>query len=288
MNKFPNIERVMIFIELVRGCENKACPSFKTLCNLGDGARLRFMSESVLEQIIDELLLNRKELKAIGRVDIWAYGCGDSLLHPGLDEAAKKLSVLPFEKTIAIDCNCWRDNTGWGDVFNPVVLFKEGSFDINEIGPLTKKWNKHFKNCRFGFILKNLSNKLLSEIRKIEANHPFIKARSFHHVPLGMNLNYKDIWRYERQSIGIDPSIKNVSRIDCTDKRAIRIMFRSDGSLRRCLVSTTEKTNFKEFLMDNELLDCSVCFPHMAGEQMLIFPDKIIIQEKARCVSDKA
>lgn len=284
MNKFKDIERVMIFLELVKGCDNQPCPSYKTLCNL-DGTGVSFMNEDTLKEITKQINTQKENLESIGRVDIWAYGCGDTLIHPNFDTMVNLLKDIPFEKTVAVDSNCWKDNNGWGDIMTPVVLFKEGSFDIKELQPITEKWNKHFKDVRFGFILKTLSPELLDEIRKIQCNYEFVKVRSFHHVPLGMDLNCNDIYRYQRTEIKIDLKIQNVTRIPCEDKKAIRVMYRQDGSLRRCLISTTEKTSLNEFLM-GDLSDCAICFPQMAGEQMLIFPDKIIVVEKARCVSD--
>ena len=281
-----NIERVMIFVELVKGCNNIACPSFHTLCGL-DEPGLRFMSASQLEKIVQEISDNAQQLEQIGRVDIWAYGCGDTLLHPKLDEMAKILAVLPYKKTIAIDSNCWRENTGWGNLMQPVILFKDGSFTTDSMQKSVRKWSQEFNAPRFGFILKELDNEMVDTIRSIQTfwNYPFAKIRSFHYVPLGGNIDYHTINQYKRPPININGGL-NIETIPCPDKKAIRCMYRVDGSMRRCLVSTTTKTNLNEFLW-GDLSDCSECWPHMAGEQILIFPDKILRMESARCVSDK-
>ncbi len=276
------IDRVMIFIELVKGCTNEKCESFGTLCSI-DKTEPQFMSEDTLNVIIDDILHNSHI--ALNRVDIWTYGCGDPLLHPQLDKMAKLLKRLPYKKTIAIDSNCWRENTGWGDLLAPVVLFKEDSFKIDELSEITSKWNANFNGPRFGFILKRLAQEVLDAIREIQSNHGFIKARSFHYVPLGSEINYKTITNYQRPPMVIEAGIE-VERMPCPDKKAIRIMYRVDGSLRRCLVSTTEKKSLAEFL-EGDLSDCDQCFPYMGGEQLLIFKDKVLLMEKARCVSDK-
>lgn len=280
MNK--EIDRVMIFIELVDGCRNESCESFGTLCNISK-SEPKFMSEDMLNIIIDDILHNSHI--ALNRVDIWAYGCGDSLLHPQLDRMAELLKRLPYKKTIAIDSNCWRENTGWGDILAPVVLFKEDSFKIDELLEITTRWNENFNGPRFGFILKRLTPKIVSAIREIQSNHGFVKARSFHYIPLGTEMDYETVMNYRRPPMLIDPSIK-IERLPNPDGKALRVMYRADGSLRRCLVSTTKKKSLSEFL-EGDLSDCDQCFPHMGGEQLLIFKDKILCFEKSRCVSDK-
>lgn len=285
MKNLLGIDRVMLFLELVKGCTNSKCPSFKTQCSFDGDYGLEFMSQETLQKIINEIM----EYEYIGnsvRVDIWAYGCGDSLLHPNLDVMAKIIQQLPYKKTIAIDSNCWKQNTGWGNILAPVVLFKEGSFEPDQLSQISKKWNYAFNGPQFGFILKTLTVEMLRAIRSFQWNRPFVKVRSFHYVPLGTNMDYHIIGQYSRPDIVIDPDIP-ISRIQCLDKKAIRVMYRYDGSLRRCLISSSPKTSLSEFL-DGDLSDCDQCFPHMAGEQLLIFRDKIILIEKARCVSDKS
>ena len=286
MKKLKDVERVMVFIELVKGCDNTVCPSYHTLCGL-DETTLRYMSPEQLEEIVESIKENKDALENIGRVDIWAYGCGDTLLHPDLDKMATILSKIPYKKTIAIDSNCWRDNTGWGDFMQPVVLFKEGSFSQDSIYSIARKWNKEFNAPRFGFILKTLTQDYIEKIRNFQCfwNYPFIKVRSFHHVPLGTEIDYTTIAQYSRPPINIGAGL-DVQVVPTLDKKGIRCMYRFDGTLRRCLVSTTEKTSLSEFLQ-GDLQDCEHCWPYMAGEQILIFPDKILKMESARCVSDK-
>lgn len=284
--KNSEIERVMIFIELVNGCNNTACPSYKTLCSLSDNP-IQFMSKETLSSVVADILENEQALRSIGRVDIWAYGCGDTLLHPELNEMCDLLKLIPFKKTVAIDSNCWRDDIEYGKTLSPVILFKEGSFDIKSLPDIAKKWSKNFSAPRFGFILKTLTQEMVDGIRSIQPwwNYPFAKIRSFHHTPLGENINYKTIDQYIRPEIKVDEGIK-IEKIENTDKKAIRVMYRNDGTLRRCLVSTTEKKTLSEFL-EGDLSDCARCWPYMAGEQLLIFPDKILCMDKSRCVSDK-
>jgi hypothetical protein len=282
-----HVERVMIFIELVKGCSNTACPSYKTLCARTDDQATQFMTKDTLSNIIDDVLSNQEKLESIGRVDIWAYGCGDTLLHPDLDDMAELLSLIPFKKTVAVDSNCWRDNSGWGNVLSPVVLFKEGAFGPATLIETAKKWTQNFSSPRFGFILKTLTPEILTLMRSIEPwwNYPFVKARSFHYVPLGAELSLNQLKEAVRPDIVIDSNI-NIENIGCTDKKAIRVMYRVDGTTRRCLVSGLTKGGLSNYLT-GDLSDCAECFPHMGGEQILVYPQKVLRMQKARCVSDK-
>jgi hypothetical protein len=281
-----DIERVMIFIEIVRGCNNKACPSYNVLCSTEDKLP-EFMSEKTLNLITQEILNNKERLSMVGRVDIWAYGCGDTLLHPALDEISKMLQIIPFKKTVAIDSNCWRENTGWGNTLSPVILFKEGSFDPSTLSDTAQRWTRTFPSPRFGFILKTLTPEIVSAIRNFQSwwNYPFIKIRSFHHVPLGLDIGPEDVSKFCRPDIIVMDGLE-IEDIPMQDKKAIRVMYRVDGSLRRCLVSAESKGNLSAFL-DGDLSDCAKCWPTMAGEQILVFPGKILRIKKARCVSDK-
>lgn len=282
-----NIERVMLFIELVKGCSNTVCPSYNTLCGRKDDQAIKFMSPEILTEIVQEIIENKEKLEQIGRVDIWAYGCGDTLLHPDLDEMAEILKLLPYKKTVAVDSNCWRENTGWGNILSPVVLFKEGAFDPATLPAIAQKWVTEFNNPRFGFILKSLTTNIVSAMRSIEPwwGYPFVKARSFHYVPLGEDITPEQITKYDRPPITISGDLA-IEEIPCNDKKAIRMMFRVDGEKRRCLVSSVCKGGLSEFL-DGDLADCDQCFPHMGGEQILVYPNKILRMQKARCVSDK-
>ena len=76
--RFANM-RLIVFVELVRGCDNVKCPSWGKVCDY-DGKY--FMSKQTLLSAISQI--NQTANLGFKKIDLWAYGCGDSLDHPAL------------------------------------------------------------------------------------------------------------------------------------------------------------------------------------------------------------
>jgi len=114
--------RLIAFVELVRGCNNIDCPSFGTVCDYNGQ---QYMTENTLNEIINDFKQTLKEKNPFEVIDIWAYGCGDSLDHPNLTNILKLLKTS-FDKigkiSMAIDCHRNIPNGDWYQYLDKIKI----------------------------------------------------------------------------------------------------------------------------------------------------------------------
>jgi len=285
IDSFKNrkVYRSITFIESVRGCNNKTCPSYKTVCNYGD---FRFMSLETLRKVVDEIANSEDVMSKFDVVDIWPYGCGDPTQHPQLKEFVKIIRENlndNYHYSMSIDSKSRVRNDGWAEYCTPKIMHK---FPDNEGKWLedVEWWNNEYggKNVSHSFMFKHVSKKLFDEINNIESIRP-IKGRGFHYVIFGSDTLAKDVSAYDREEITYDPEI-NVKRELFPFGLACRSMFSWDGSLRKCLVAATTKKTFRDLVTESPFV-CNNCFRNTGGEMIIIHDDYIQVYDFACCVS---
>jgi len=278
MRDSRSVGRLIVFIELVHGCENKDCPSFKKgLCKY-DG--LSIMSMDTLRNVILEIHKAKEELKTFKEVVIWPYGCGDSMQHPQFELCIQALyEAFPqYPISVSVDSHAFKYIPGsWNDVCKVKVMHKLPKGDTWL--PDALKWNGSYKNISHGFILDEITVKFLESLKKLPLSQ-LKKGRSFHIVDFGAD----NPDRCQKTPIMIDPDVRLTTKI-YDGYLAKRTMFSYDGSVRRCLVAGTGYKTF-EALVKDDLDFCCRCFAKSAGDLIIFNEDgSIILEEFGCCVS---
>jgi hypothetical protein len=273
-----NPTRLIVFMELVRGCNNVDCPSWGVVCKYGTQ---KSMTMDTLKKVNSGIAEALDQPHPFEVVDLWTYGCGDSLDHPELPEMLKAVREdLGHLGKISMAIDSRRDMVegNWWKYLDKVKI-------IHKL-PDTFDWvsrAKYWSKLPIKMSHKLITNKLTNEMWDIWKNSGFItelKAVPWHDIELGT----------ER------PTLTKRNNIVCETgfpsapgpypgRPVRRAMINWDGSLRRCLVNGTQHISIKDlFLGDDEV--CKECFPLTGGGLAKFYENQVTLTPSATCVSD--
>lgn len=269
--------RLIIFLELVRGCNNKECPSWGSVCKY-DGQH--YMELKTISQIAEQLKEVLKD-DPFEVVDLWTYGCGDSLDHPEIDKVLKRVRQdLGDSCKISMAIDSRRDilkGTWWTNLSKIKIIHKiPESFDWLSSA---KKWS----SLPIPMSHKLITNHITNDMWHIWKTSGFIeemKAVPWHDIALGTD---SPVFT-KRSKMRFDPELPVVAEA-YPGKPVRRMMISYDGSLRRCLISPTSYQTIKKLAFGKEDV-CQTCFPLTGGELVKFHDDYISVTPSANCVSD--
>jgi hypothetical protein len=269
--------RLILFLELVRGCNNVECPSWGSVCQY-DGQQ--YMSLETLGRVSKEVKEAIEDFP-FKTVDIWTYGCGDSLDHPEVD---KMLNVVRKEFdsvgkiSMAIDSH--RDvlpGKWWKYLDKVKIIHKQAeTFDwVTE----ARKWSTLPRQMSH----KLITNKITKSMWKSWKEEDFItelKAVPWHDIQLATD---SPVFT-QRANISFEEGVpfKEGPYPGFPVRRA---MINWDGTIRRCLVSPTEYTSIHELITGPDKV-CYTCFPLTGGGLAKFYDDCVVSTPSANCVSD--
>lgn len=270
--------RLIVFLELVRGCNNSDCPSWGDVCKY-DG--LRFMTKETLQKSIEEIRSTLEGEHPFQRVDLWAYGCGDSLEHPDMvvmldmiKGGLGKYGVL----SMAIDSRREVPSGDWYTHLDKIkIIHKQPeAFDWKYAA---SKWSM----LPIPMSHKLITNHITEEMWWWWKNCGIakeLKAVPWHNVKLGTD-NPEFI---QRAKFTFDESVPVVAEA-YPGLPVRRVMISWDGSLRRCLVSPTKHESIKSLILGKDDI-CETCFPLTGAELAKFCEDHVVVTPSASCVSD--
>lgn len=277
-------QRLILFIELVRGCNNTTCPSHGVICKF---SRSQPMNLNVLSRAVGETGKVLAGEHSFGKVDIWPYGVGDTLDHPRLDEA---LGIVHAglgrygEVSMAIDSlRQIPSNTHW--------LHNMDKIKISHKAPETYDWEaraREWARLPIEMSHKLITNRITREIWEAwlrlsaEGVITELKAVPWHSIPLGED----DPPLTLRSKMQFDDGLP-VVRIEYQGLPLHRAMICHDGSLRRCLVKPTEHTTIQHLLLGSDEF-CKICFPITGGEMLKFYNERITVSGSSTCVSNRS
>jgi len=272
--------RLIVFLEVVNGCNNKECPSWGTVC---PPREQKFMTPKVIWDLKAKMSKVFKKSNPFEIIDIWAYGNGDTLDHPNLTEMLQLIkSELGVFGKISTAIDSRRDI--------PKIHKWYISLDkIKIIHKLPETFNwieraKYWATIPVKMSHKLITNKLTSQMWQIWGNgNGFItelKAVPFHNIVLGTDnpqFTQRDRFTWEKglpAEYGPYPG-----------RPVRRVLITWDGKYRRCLVSPTKHKTLEDLFLGGDEI-CYECFPLTGSELAKFYPDKVVITPSANCVSD--
>jgi hypothetical protein len=312
--------RLIIFMELVRGCQNVDCPSWGVVCKYEEQTFVTSETLNASCQKIKEVLAHTNPFEVI---DIWAYGCGDSLDHPHLCEM---LSIMKSQlgdlgkMSMAIDSrrevpghfckgaivdedlsrNRWLIRCHTCDqVFEGVSSNSQGAWVADSMwySYLDKIKIIHKKPEEFDWLAraktwsalpitmshKLITNRITGDMWDAWKHEPFLKelkAVPWHDIELGTSAPIFT----KREKILCDTDVPSKEG-PYPGRPVRRIMVNWDGSLRRCLVSPTQYSNLHDLILGEDRV-CQTCFPLTGGGLAKFYEDHVLLTPSASCVSD--
>jgi hypothetical protein len=271
--------RLIMFLELVRGCNNTECPSYGTVCKYGEQ---KYITENTINDIGKEFRTCLNKENPFEVIDIWAYGCGDSLDHPDLETMLKtvrnnfgdvgKISMAIDSRRTVPKQNNW---VKYMDKIKIIHKIPE-SFDWID---RAKMWSQLPIQMSHKLITNHISTSLWNQYK----NNPFItelKIVPWHDIELGTN----NPTFTQRKSFTYDDSVPVILG-EYTGRPVRRIMTCYDGSLRRCLVSPTNHQSLNDLILGADNV-CRECFPLTGGQLAKFYDDHVKITNAVNCVSD--
>lgn len=312
-------KRLIVFLELVRGCNNSECPSWNVVCKQSDQ---QYMTSNMLSKISMNIKKTLSTNNPFEIVDFWAYGNGDTLDHPNLVEMLKLLKTeLGDYGRISMAIDSRRKMPGhyckgkivdhnspsrWllkcdtcGALFEGVTSASRGSWvEDNEWWkyldkikiihklPETFDWvsrAKEWSNIPIKMSHKLITNHLSNDMWKAWKTESFItelKAVPWHNIELGTD---NPIFT-QRESFTYDKDVP-VNYGEYPGLPVRRSLIGYDGSLRRCLVSPTKYKKIKDLFLDGDDV-CPKCWPLTGSELAKFYDDRLTITPSANCVSD--
>lgn len=275
----------IIFIELVRGCDNFLCPSWGKVCSAS--SKMHYMSEETLGKILPQILDCQEVLYQYDKVDIWPYGCGDPTKHPEFKKMLAKIrTTLPEEWAMSLSVDS-HSRISCGDFaeYTRMKIMHKLPDKNGEWLERADWWNQEYGNqVQHGFITNTVSYKLWQDILSC-GGMGTKKGRTFLTIPFGGTRSPDELPSYKRVNFRISNKIPVVRHL-YTGALAKRTMFAWDGSLRQCLVAGTGKRTFRE-LLEEPVNRCARCFENTGGELINFLDDHVEVEEFACCVSDR-
>jgi hypothetical protein len=272
-------QRLILFLELVRGCNNKECPSWGTVCKYGPE---RFMEEDVLHYFANEFHGVIEKYNPFQVIDIWCYGCGDSLDHPNL---SKMLSLAReyFGKygklSMAIDSRRDIPPGRWYTPMDTLKLIHKMPESYDWLSR-AKYWDSLEINKSHKVLTNHISKHLWDTWLNNKAWMKEFKAVGWHDIELGSDNPILT----QRQPITCDEGLPAI-RENYYGRRVRRVMFNWDGSLTRCLVHPTKHKTVHDLILGGDDI-CNTCFPLTGGELVKFYDDHFTITPSVNCVSD--
>lgn len=281
-DSFKKTTRLIIFLELVEGCNNTLCPSWERVCSETNKGGQKFMSEGMLQKIINEINSTLSKKHDFEVVDLWLYGNGDTLDHPKLEEMfsyIKEKLQHPVKISMAIDSRRNILHGGWYKYFDKIKM-------IHKL-PKTFNWVERAKLWAEALPIK-MSHKLITnnltvdmwEAWKGEDFIKELKAVPFHNIILGT----KNPIFTQREKFTVGESVP-FEYGNYPGRVVRRSLIKWNGKLRRCLVSPTKYETIEELFLNPDDI-CPTCWPLTGSELAKFYEDKIIITPSANCVSD--
>ena len=280
MEETEGKKRIILFLELVRGCRNKQCPSWGVVC---PEVEQEVMTDETLAKVLPEI---QRALRSsvFDRVDIWPYGCGDSLDHPRLADMLYEIrhALASLGRiSMAIDSRRELKHGEWHTHLDKVKIIHKNQEEFDWFGR-AKAWSQILPEIEMShkFVTNEISkatwNKWLDNQEFLQE----LKAVSFHNVVIGSDnpiLNLRDTIKIASEVpviVGPYPGMP-----------VCRTMIRWDGSPRRCLIAPTSHKTIYDLITGEDDI-CKTCFP-LTGTGLARFQsDQIYITPSATCVSD--
>jgi len=279
MNKHIEPTRLIMFLELVKGCKNAECPSFGTVCKQTEQ---RYMSLSTLLDIAKEVksALKEKEPK-FEVVDLWTYGNGDTFDHPAFQEMLQVVRLLfpDFKLSMAIDSRRDCPEGDWWQYLDKVKMIHKlpETFDWLE---RARYWAHRVPiDMSHKLITNHLSSSMWKTWKKVVWVKE-LKAVPWHNIELGTD---KPVFT-QRETFTCDSDIP-VENGPYPGRPVRRALIRHNGKPRRCLVSPTSHKTITKLLLGGDDV-CPECWPLTGSELAKFYEDKIVITPSSNCVSD--
>lgn len=272
--------RLIIFLELVKGCKNTECPSFGTVCKQTEQ---RYMSMDTLLDIAKEVksALKRKEPK-FEVVDLWTYGNGDTFDHPSFQKMLETTRTLfpDFKLSMAIDSRRDCPKSDWWGYLDKVKM-------IHKL-PETFDWLDRAlywaTRVPINMSHKLITNHLSADMWKTWINNASwlreLKAVPWHNIELGIE---NPVFT-KREKFTVDTLVP-FEYGPYPGRPVRRALIQHNGEPRRCLVSPTKHETITELLLGGDDI-CPECWPLTGSELAKFYEDKLVITPSSNCVSD--
>jgi hypothetical protein len=273
-----------MFLELTRGCDNRACPSWGTVC---DYPEVHFMKSEVLDRATTELHEVLDGEHPFEVVDVWAYGCGDSLDHPALGDMLHRIHDRLGDKgklSLATDSRRSIPGGDWWRALDKIKVIHKQPDDY-DWADAARRWSEALPGLPMShkLIVSKITCKHWDTWRsQVVAGGPIteLKAVPWHDIPLGT-----DSPRFKpRVQITVEEGVP--WRAEPYPGRPVRrVMIAWDGSLRRCLVCPTRHETVRDLVLGEDTI-CNTCFPLTGGNLVKFHDDYVSVTPSASCVSD--
>lgn len=276
---FSNM-RLIVFVELVRGCDNTKCPSYGHVCDY-DGKY--FMSEETLLNAIAQI--NQTMSLGFKKIDLWAYGCGDSLDHPDLGWMLRLIQKNLDDRikvSMSIDSQrSFKDGLWWSFLDHIKIVHKNppDNWDVRAYEIMSH--SGYDIPIEHKLITRKVTRGIVHSAWRVLRfdNVPKVTASTLHDVPLGK----ERVDQIKRVPFKIDPSVM-YSKAPYSGLMAKRAMFAYDGSLRTCLIETSTHGSLMSHLLADDA--CADCFKKMGSQLIQFGNESVHLMDLCNCVSD--
>ncbi len=235
-----------IHVEFVKGCNNKDCTSWGTVCPTG---KINFMTTETLDKV--KVLLNNLGCNVDS---LFLYGLGDPLLHPDIVEFTNSLF---YKKRLSVDVHTLQRKYSTVKRLEVDVINLTQKLVVKLV-PIELFIPEGLKKLKHVFIVDEVTDDLLMQIDDyidktidfdIEQSYRITKRRSGKF--------------YEKYDKPVDFLPQRSGVKICEEERDVtevnRMLITFDGKFKKCLYSSKEYNNFEDFLNNYSDKSCETC-----------------------------